>query len=138
MRTGYLVYGYDSTAREARLIHDHRTEFVEHYQVSIRRGQDGKIYIRNFNGQSFEYYGDYSTLVDGEWECMLHWEMLLDYDTFEPMIYWIRGEEYTDLSVVGSIMAAYDVELVYDFEMFSWDPPYPENNINEMLSELSR
>ena len=140
MRTGYIVYGYDQATNKAALIEDHMDDMVEFYEVTVYRGQDGKLYVRNYNGQSYYYQGDFYTYESGVWTRVLYWDVFLDEDTFEPVHYTINGVENIDPADAEAEFEKYMAEFIYNFDLFNWeadDDKQPENNINEMLEQLA-
>lgn len=135
-RSGYVLYGYDKISKKAVLINDHRAEMLELYQVTVFKGQDGRIYVKNRNGQSFKYSGDFYTLEDNKWKEVLSWEEKWDSDTLIAE-YSFNKEEYVDEAKAKIEFGKFENELIYEFELFDKiTDERAAGNINGMLEEL--
>lgn len=133
---GYVVYKYNQVTKKAELLHDHRTRILEVIHVSIYRGQDGKIYVKTHDGQSYEYKGDYCTLESNEWKKVLYWTEFLD-DDFHLEKYSFNGGAFVSRTQGESELKKYEKELLYEFELLgSSTGERPTGNINQMLAEL--
>jgi len=135
--SGYLVYGYDQATGAAVLIADHRGQMLEDYQVSIFMGQHGDVFIRNRNGQSHEFYGDYSTLEDGAWVTALTWTEAWE-DLFEYATFTIDGRANIDMATAMAEFRRFEAELIFEFELYDWETnDHPRSNVIELIQELA-
>jgi len=134
--SGYIVYGYNKASNKAELIHDNRKHMVELYDVSIFKGQDGNLYVKNANGQSYEYFGDFSALIGKTWKTVLSWGERWD-DEWEYVTFTFSDGGQMGEAEAENVFRRYEAELVFEFTLFDWENFTPlGGNINEMYEFL--
>ena len=143
--SGYVVYEYDKETKSVELSEDHRDRTVELYAVSIYKGQDEKIYVKNYNGQSDTYWGDYCTKEDGIWKKVFEWNENIEENIEENSVddswgrfYSYNGLENVDEATAKKEFEKYEAELIYEFLLYSWEDDIEyTNNIYETLQEIA-
>ena len=135
--SGYIVFGYNQELGKAELIEDHRNTAVEPYEVSIFKGQDGRVYVRNYCGQSYEFGGDFSSMRDNEWTTVLRWQEHWS-EEWTSVEYTLNGISDISEAKAKNEFRKYQAELIYEFQLFDWDAPtHPSSNIEALLHELA-